>query len=105
MYNESLIAAERQKKQEAREKIVETARVLLPMLEEAAASLSDTPRIAKVGGIWLGEDYIQIFHQDLTRIINGERVNYEAICQRIPLSVTANSSVWAELRIWALRLT
>ena len=92
-------------RREARAKLRETAEVLLPLLQEAAETLSDEKVAAQVDGLWLSGDYIRSTAETLTRLVNGEPISYKALYQSITLEMMANSTLWCQLRLWARRLT
>lgn len=92
-------------KREAKVKIRQAAAVLLPMLEEAMASLSEEKPFAEVDGLPLSGDYIRSTHETLTRLLEGQPISYKALYQSITLEMLANSNAWANLRLWARRMT
>ena len=92
-------------KREAKVKIRQAAAVLLPMLEEAITSLSDEKPFAEVDGLPLSGDYIRSTHETLTRLLSGQPISYKALYQSITLEMLSNSTAWANLRLWARRLT
>ena len=96
---------EANKKREARVRLREAAAVLLPMLEEAMASLSEEKPFAEVDGLPLSGDYIRSTHEALTRILSWRPTSYKALYQSITLEMVANSNAWASLRLWARRMT
>ena len=96
---------DRTMRREAREKLRETAALLLPMLEEAMESLSAEKRFAEVDGLLFSEGYIRAAHETLTRLLKGEPIDYKTLYQSITLEMVANSDLWCKLRLWARRMT
>ena len=96
---------EAQMKREAKVKVREAAAVLLPMLAEALETTSPEKPLAQIDGLWFHEDYIRATYNTLTRLVNGQPVDYEALYQSITLEMMANSKPWCDLRLWARRLS
>ena len=70
----------------------------LPILEEALAVESG---IVKVEDLWFSRDYLTGMRDTLIRILAGEPVSWEKLCQSITLEMIANSNRWATIRYHA----
>ena len=88
-------------RKEHRAALKEATAVFLPILTQALDTAPAEAFCIQVEDLWFGRDYLTEMRDTLLRILAGEPVSWEKLCQSITLEMIANSNHWAKIRYHA----